>query len=52
LGRRLGRLGLGRLWLGYGGWAGPSNIITYGCETTFEIGDGKVLSFRRHGNDC
>jgi hypothetical protein len=47
-----GGWGWGGYGYGYGGWAGPSNIITYGCETTFEIGDGKVLSFRRHGNDC
>ena len=48
---------------GWGGWGGgwgpggfndwgPSNIISYGCETTYEVTGGHVMGWTRHGNDC
>ena len=48
---------------GWGGWGwgggfyggafdGPSRITTHGCDTTFEVSDGRVLGFKRHGNAC
>jgi hypothetical protein len=42
-------------WAGYGGWGGgfgSASVITYGCQTTFEIDAGRVIGFKRHGNDC
>lgn len=44
--------------VGYGGYFGPSfgyapsQIIERGCETTFEIGDGRVLTWSLRGNAC
>jgi hypothetical protein len=46
-------------WGGYGpgfgygpGWAFPSRIDSYSCETTFEVAAGRVVGFMRHGNAC
>ncbi len=30
----------------------PATSVTYGCETTFEIEDGRVVAWRAQGNDC
>lgn len=30
----------------------PSQVIERGCETTFEIGDGRVLTWSLRGNAC
>jgi hypothetical protein len=36
---------------GWGEW-GPADVITYGCQTTFELVGGRVIGFTRHGNAC
>ncbi|HQT46599.1 MAG: hypothetical protein B7X08_04120 [Acidocella sp. 20-63-7] len=43
----------------YGPYAGPvfgpafpATVDVYGCETTFLLKDGKVVSFTLRGNDC
>lgn len=43
-----GTFGLG---LGYYG-AFPPEIIERDCETTFEVGDGRVLAWSLRGNAC
>ena len=35
----------------YGGGLAPQ-VITYSCETTFMLKDGKVFNFTLRGNDC
>jgi ABC-type glycerol-3-phosphate transport system substrate-binding protein len=47
-----------------GGWYGPNwfygggyypyspSVVTYGCETTFMLKNGKVVNFTLRGNDC
>ena len=35
-----------------GGFGGPAEVVSYGCETTFEIDSGRVTGVKRHGNDC
>lgn len=30
----------------------PARVDVYGCETTFLLKDGKVVSFTLRGNDC
>jgi len=30
----------------------PSQVIERGCETTFEVGDGRVLTWSLRGNAC
>lgn len=44
---------------GYGGWGGwgfggfsQGTIYPYGCDTTFEVADSRVIGFKRHGNAC
>ncbi len=41
---------------GYGyGWYGPGfapTVLRYGCETTFEVVEGRVRSFTLRGNAC
>jgi hypothetical protein len=53
---------------GFGPWGGPfygggfypavytaglsPQVLTYSCETTFMLRNGKVLSFTLRGNDC
>jgi hypothetical protein len=36
------------------GWYGPfpPDIVTFTCETTFEIADGRVRAFTLRGNAC
>jgi hypothetical protein len=45
--------GCGGYWSGCWGWGGgfPPEVIQRSCETTFEIGDGKVQAFSLRGND-
>ena len=41
---------------GWGGWGWnngfPPQIVTYGCETTFELTDNRVSSWSLRGNAC
>lgn len=37
---------------GFGGYAFPPQVVERGCETTFEIGDGRVQSWALRGNAC
>jgi hypothetical protein len=30
----------------------PAQIVTYGCEITFMLKDGRVFNFSLRGNDC
>ncbi len=46
-------------WGGYGygfGWGGPmdysADTVHYYCETDFDVFQGRVIGFSRHGNDC
>jgi hypothetical protein len=43
-----GPLGWGWGWPGYS----PPTVVQLGCETTFEIADGKVLHWTLRGNAC
>jgi hypothetical protein len=36
---------------GYGGGF-PAQVVTWTCETTFEIGDGRVVGTSLRGNAC
>lgn len=44
--------------IGFGGYFGPSfgyfpsEVIERGCETTFEVADGRVLTWSLRGNAC
>ncbi len=44
--------------VGFGGYFGPSfgyypsQVIERGCETTFEVADGRVLTWSLRGNAC
>ena len=45
--------GFGYFGAGYGLYgAFPAQVIERGCETTFEVGDGRVLSWALRGNAC
>ena len=45
--------GFGYFGPGYDGYGGfPSEIIERSCETTFEVGDGRVLAWSLRGNAC
>lgn len=45
--------GYGGFGGGYGGFGGfPPQIVERGCETTFEIGAGRVQSWALRGNAC
>ena len=45
--------GLGDVGPGYGYYGGiPTEIIERSCETTLEVGDGRVLAWSLHGNAC
>jgi hypothetical protein len=44
--------GWGPGWGGWGGGWGPSDVVNYGCQTTFELVGGRVTGFTRHGNAC
>ncbi|MBC7800532.1 MAG: hypothetical protein H7Z10_07910 [Gemmatimonadaceae bacterium] len=46
--------GFGYFGGGYGRYGGgfPSQVIERGCETTFEVADGRVLSWSLRGNAC
>lgn len=37
---------------GFGGYAFPPQVVERACETTFEIGDGRVQSWALRGNSC
>lgn len=40
-------------WGGWGGYGGfPPTVVQYGCQTTFDIAGGKVVSFSLRGNGC
>ena len=39
-------------WGPWGWWASPPLAVERGCETTFEVRDGKVVSFSRRGPEC
>ena len=46
-------------WGGYGygfGWPGPvdysANTMHYYCETDFDVYQGRVVGFSRHGDGC
>ncbi|CAH0267007.1 hypothetical protein [Roseomonas sp. CECT 9278] len=34
------------------GWGGGVSVQTWQCDTTFEIVEGRVVSFTSRGNDC
>lgn len=45
--------GFGYLGAGYGGYAAfPPQVITRACETTFELADGRVVTWALRGNAC
>ncbi len=45
--------GFGYLGAGYGYYgAFPSQVLERGCETTFELGEGRVLTWSLRGNSC
>ena len=45
--------GFGYYGSGYGYYGGfPAEIVEERCETTFEVGDGRVLAWSLHGNAC
>ncbi len=45
--------GFGYFGPGYGTYGGfPAEIIERSCETTFEVGDGRVLAWSLRGNVC
>ncbi len=46
----LGGLGFGPGYGFYGGF--PTEAIERNCETTFEVGDGRVLAWSLRGNAC
>ncbi len=45
--------GFGGFGYGYGGFGGfPPQLIERGCETTFEVSGGRVVSWALQGNAC
>ena len=48
--------GLGYFGPGYGGYGGyggfPTEVVERKCETTFEVGNGRVLAWSLRGNAC
>lgn len=45
--------GFGYFGGGYGLYgAFPAQVVERGCETTFELGEGRVLSWALRGNAC
>ena len=45
--------GPGYFGSGYGLYGGfPTEVVERSCETTFEVGDGRVLAWSLHGNAC
>lgn len=45
--------GFGYFGAGYGLYgAFPAQVVERGCETTFELGEGRVLSWSLRGNAC
>ena len=45
--------GFGYYGSGFGGFgAFPTEVIERDCETTFEVGDGRVLGWTLRGNAC
>jgi hypothetical protein len=53
-----GGFGFGRFGGGFGGFGGgfgpgfPPEVIERGCDTTFELGSGRVLSWTLRGSGC
>ena len=45
--------GFGYFGAGYGLYgAFPAQVVERGCETTFEVGEGRVVSWALRGNAC